>query len=150
MLDPATINATAVAITSVIFTKALEKSAENLGEAVCNKIGLIICVIRDKFKTTGMEGVLTQVQENSTEPNWKFFQQALEMQMTSDSDFANQLVKLKQQLEKLEGGRQVMASELELKDFKAKDMKQKGAVYQEMLTNVKGENVEFGNLTQEN
>ena len=70
--------------------------------------------------------------------------------MNSDPEFAEKLIKLKEQLEKLEGGRQIMASGVKLKDFKAKDMKQKGAAYQEMLTNVEGENIELGNLTQEN
>ena len=144
------ITLTATAIANLIFSKALEKGGEHLGEAVFNKIGQIVSAVRDKFKSIGMERVLTQAQDNPTEPNQKFFQQALKMQMASDSDFANQLVKLKQQLEKLEGGRQIMASGLELKDFKAKDMKQKGAEHQEMLTNVKGENIELGNLTQEN
>ena len=147
-MEPITL--TAKAIATVIFTKALEKGSENLGEAVFNKIGQIVSAVRDKFKSIGMEGVLTQAQNNPTEPNQKFFQQALEMQMASDSEFAKKLVELKEQLEKLEGSRQIMASGLELKDFKAQDLKQKGAAHQEMLTNVKGENIELGNLTQEN
>ena len=93
MIDPATITATAIAIATVIFTKAIERGGENLGEAVSNKIGQIVSVVRDKFKSIGMEGVLTQAQDNPTEPNQKFFQQALEMQMTSDSDFAEKILK---------------------------------------------------------
>lgn len=151
MIDPATITATATAIAAVIFKKAIEKGGENLGEAISNKIGQIVSVVRNKFKSIGMEGVLTQAQDNPTEPNQKFFQQALEMQMTSDSDFVKKLVELKEQLEKMEGGRQIMASGLELEgDLKAKDMKQKGGQHQEMLTNVKAKNIDLGNLTQEN
>jgi hypothetical protein len=151
MIDPATITATATAIATVIFNKAIEKGGENLGEAVSNKIAQIVSVVRNKFKSIGMEGVLTQAQDNPTEPNQKFFQQALEMQMTSDSDFVKKLVELKEQLEKMAGGRQIMASGLELEgDLKAKDMKQKGGQHQEMLTNVKAKNIDLGNLTQEN
>jgi hypothetical protein len=151
MIDPATITATATAIAAVIFNKAIEKGGENLGEAVSKKIGQIVSVVRNKFKSIGMEGVLTQAQDNPTEPNQKFFQQALEMQMTSDSDFVKKLVELKEQLEKLEGSRQIMASGLELEgDLKAQDMKQKGGQYQEMLTNIKAKNIDLGNLTQEN
>jgi hypothetical protein len=151
MIDPATVTATATAIAAVIFNKAIEKGGENLGEAVSNKIGQIVSVVRNKFKSIGMEGVLTQAQDNPTEPNQKFFQQALEMQMTSDSDFVKKLVELKEQLEKMEGGRQIMASGLELEgDLKAEDMKQKGGQHQEMLTNVKAKNIDLGNLTQEN
>ena len=91
MIDPATITATATAIAVVIFNKAIEKGGENLGEAVFNKVSQIVSTVRDKFKNKGMEGVLTQAQENPTEPNQQFFQQALEMQMTNDDDFANKL-----------------------------------------------------------
>lgn len=114
MVEPVTLTATATAIATILFNKALEKGGENLGEAVFNKISHIVSAVRDKFKSIGMEGVLTQAQDNPTEPNQKFFQQALEMQMTSDSEFANKLLELKQQLEKLRGGRQIMASGLEI------------------------------------
>ncbi|MGL4879485.1 MAG: hypothetical protein ACRC8K_00285, partial [Waterburya sp.] len=71
--------------------------------------------------------------------------------MEDDQDFAKKLVELKEQLEKMEGGRQIMASGLELEgDLKAQDMKQKGGQHQEMLTNVKAKNIDVGNLTQEN
>jgi hypothetical protein len=151
MIDPVTITTTATAIAAVIFNKAIEKSGENLGEAVFNKIGQIVSAVRDKFKGVGMERVLTQVQDNPTEPNQKFFQQALEMQMISDSTFANKLVELKEQLEKMASGRQIMASRLELEgDLTAGDMKQIGGQQQEMLTNVKAINIDLGNLTQEN
>lgn len=91
MIDPITITTTETAIAAVIFNKAIEKGGENLGEAVSNKIGQIISAVRNKFKGVGMERVLTQAQNNPTKPNQKFFQQALEMQMTSDSEFANKL-----------------------------------------------------------
>lgn len=91
MIDPATITATASAIAAVIFNKAIEKGGENLGEAVFNKASQIVSTVRDKFRGIGMEGVLTQARENPTEPNQQFFQQALEMQMTNDDDFANKL-----------------------------------------------------------
>jgi len=91
MIDPGTIAATANAIAAVIFNKAIEKGGENLGEAVFNKVGQIVSTVRDKLKGIGMAGVLVQAQENPTEPNQQFFQQALEMQMTNDDDFANKL-----------------------------------------------------------
>lgn len=87
MIDPATITA----IAAVIFNKAIEKGAEELGSAVFNKASQIISTVKDKFKNKGMEGVLTQAQENPTELNQQFFQKALEMQMSSDNDFANKL-----------------------------------------------------------
>ena len=151
MIDPITITTTATAIAAVIFNKAIEKSGENLGGAVSNKIGQIVSAVRNKLKGVGMERVLTQVQDNPTESNQEFFQQALEMQMISDSIFANKLLELKEQLEKMEGGRQIMLSGLELEgDLKVQDMKQKGGQQQEMLTDVKAKNMGLGNLTQEN
>jgi hypothetical protein len=42
MIDSATITAIATAIAAVIFNKAIEKGAENLGEAVFNKASQIV------------------------------------------------------------------------------------------------------------
>lgn len=151
MLDPATITATATAIAAVIFNKAIEKSGENLGEAVSNKIGQLLNLIREKFQQERVEGKLLKAQEDPSEKNKDRFKQELAELMEDDEDFANKLVELKKQLEKMEGGRQIMASGLELEgDFKAQDMKQKSGQHQEMLTNVKAKNIDLGNLTQKN
>ena len=150
MIEPTTIIATATAIATVVFNKAIEQSGREVGKAVTDKIGQILTAVQNKFKGVGMEGALPQAGTNPTEESKNLFQQVLTMQMNSDPQFAEKLIELKEQLEKLEGGRQIMASGLKVKDFKAQDMKQKGAAYQKMLTDVEGENFELGNLTQEN
>jgi hypothetical protein len=71
--------------------------------------------------------------------------------MEEGEDFAKKLIELIKQLEKMEGGRQIMASGLELEgDLRAQDMMQKGGQSQEMLTSVKAKNINLGNLIQEN
>ena len=70
-MEPVTL--TAGTIASLIFSKALEKGGEQLGEAVSDKIGQLLKVIREKFKSKGMEGILTQAQDNPIETNKSVF-----------------------------------------------------------------------------
>lgn len=150
IIDPVTITATATAITTVIFSKAIEKSGENLGDVVSDKIGQLLHFIREKFKAEGIEGKLNKTQEEPSEKNKSRFEHELAQQMEDDDDFAKKLIELKEQLEKLEGSRKLMASGLKLSgDLKAKDMKQKGGEHLEMITNVEAQNIDVGNLTQE-
>ncbi len=94
MVEPVTvITATATAIATLIGKKAVEKLGESLGSEVSKKIGEIVSTVRAKFKKIGMEGVLTQVETNPTQPNRQFFQQALEMQMGADTEFAETLIR---------------------------------------------------------
>ena len=151
MIDPATITATVTAISAVIFNKAIEKGGENLGEAVSNKIGELLNFVRAKFQKEGVEGKLLKAQEDPSEKNKDRFKRELTELMEDDDDFAKKLVELKEKLDNLEGGRQIMASGIELEgDLKAKDMKQKGGQHQEILTNIKAKNIDLGNLSQEN
>lgn len=151
MIDPATITSTATAIAVIVFNKAIEKGGEDLGEAVSNKIGELLNFVKGKFKQEGVEGKLLKAQEDPSEKNQDRFKRELTELMEDDNDFAKKLLKLKEQLENLEGGRQIMASGLELEgDLKAKDIKQKGGKQQEMLTNIKAKNIDLGNLTQKN
>lgn len=151
MIEPVTITATANVIATIIFNKAIEKGGENLGEAVSNKIGELLDFVGGKFKQEGVEGKLLKAKKDPSEKNKDRFKRELTELMEYDEDFAKKLVKLKEQLENLEGSRQIMASGIQLEgDLKAKDMKQEGGQNQEMLTNIKAKNIELGNLTQEN
>ncbi|MGL6345066.1 MAG: hypothetical protein ACRC80_38675 [Waterburya sp.] len=91
MIDPATITATATAIAAVIFNKAIEKSGENLGEAVSNKIGQLLNFVREKFQQESVEGKLLKAQEDPSEKNQDRFKQELADLMEDDEDFANKL-----------------------------------------------------------
>ncbi|MGL5079804.1 MAG: hypothetical protein ACRDBG_28740, partial [Waterburya sp.] len=56
---------------------AIEKSGENLGEAVSNKIGQLLNLIREKFQQERVEGKLLKAQEDPSEKNKDRFKQEL-------------------------------------------------------------------------
>ncbi len=152
-MEPITLTATAIA--TLIFSKALEKAGEQLGEGVSNKIRELLSVIRKKFQQEGVEGKLTKAQEEPNEKNKSRFEQELTYQMEDDETFAKQLKELVEQIkagdEKVS---QIILSEIELSgDLKAQDINQKathsGTVEQEMLKQVKAQNIDVGNLNQE-
>ena len=146
---------TASAIATLILSKALEKGGEQLGEAVSNKIGKLLNLIRTKFQTEGIEGKFTKAQEEPNEKNKKRFEQELAYQMEDDRAFAKQLKELVEQIKaEDEKVRQIILSEIELTgNLKAQGIRQEatrsGAVEQEMLKKVKAQNIDVGNLSQE-
>ncbi len=48
---------TAGAIVTLIFSQALEKGGEKLGEVVADKIGQLVKVIRENFQKEGVEKI---------------------------------------------------------------------------------------------
>ncbi|WP_228059794.1 hypothetical protein [Plectonema radiosum] len=111
-------------------------------------------MIREKFKVVGTEGLLTRTQNKPTESNKSIFQAELETQISEDETFAHQIRESIKQLESTGVIRQVMASNIELSgDLEAEDMNQKAtfgsSVEQEMLKDIKAQNIKLGNLSQE-
>ena len=152
-MEPITLTATAIA--TLIFSKALEKGGEQLGKAVSDKIGKLLNLIREKFQKEGVERKLTKAQEEPNEKNKKRFERELAEQMEDDEAFAKKLKELVEQIKaEDEKVSQIILSEIELTgDLKAQDISQKAtrssAVEQEMLKQVKAQNIDVGNLSQE-
>ena len=116
-------------------------------------IKLVKCLIlfEINIKKEGVEVKLLKAQEDPLETNKNRFKRELTEWMEDDDNFAQKLVELKEQLENLEGGRQIIASGFELEgNLKAKDIKQKGGQHQEMFTNFKAKYIDLDNLSQEN
>jgi hypothetical protein len=115
----------------------------------------LVSTIRSKFQANSLEGILTQAENQPTETNRTIFQTVLQSQIDGDNAFANQLQQLVEQLQAQDSGvRQVILSGIEASgDVTAKDITQKatrdGSVEQEMLTQVKANNIDVGNLNQE-
>jgi DNA-binding Xre family transcriptional regulator len=89
-----------------------------------------------------------------TEPNMIVFQGELETQMTEDEALATQFTSLMLPLDSAGVKRQEMLSGVEVTgNLEAGDLAQKAqhnsSVEQKMATNLKAENIKFGNLTQE-
>ena len=151
MIEPLT----ATAIVSLFFSSALKEGGKSFGKGVADIFTKLINVIREKLQAEGMEGLLIRAEKNPTEKNKAKLEEELQTQIDADSAFAAQLQELVQQLQAQdEKIRQVVLSEIELSgDVKAKDISQKatinGAVEQEMLKNIKAQNIDVGDLSQE-
>jgi len=136
------------------FFRSPERRWKSFRKGVSETFAQIITAIREKFKTAGTERLLTQAQNQPTESNKSVFQAELETQMNEDETFANKLRELVKQLQVDERVRQVILSGIELSgDLEAEDITQKsmrgGSVKQEMLKDIKAQNIKLGNLTQE-
>ncbi|MEG4499615.1 hypothetical protein QUB05_02785 [Microcoleus sp. F10-C6] len=86
------------AIASTLIFKVLEKSDEKLDEALENKIDQLINIVRENFKSKGVEGILIQIERDSTAADKQIFQTILEMQVSQDKIFAKELETLVEQL----------------------------------------------------
>lgn len=148
---------TAGAIATLIFSKALEKGGEKLGEAVSDKIGQLLNLIRDKFQKEGVEGKLTKAQEDPSDKNKSRFEQELIYQMEDDEAFAKELKELMDELKSDDKVRQIFFKGVNVKgDAEIGDIEQKqtttrgGSVNQEAVTEVEvGGNFKIGNVKQE-
>ena len=90
-LNPAHITATTSAIAAVIFSKALEKGGEQMGEAVYQKVGQLIQSVREQFQKQGSIETLTEAEENPSEQNISQFTKKLETLMSEDETFAESI-----------------------------------------------------------
>jgi hypothetical protein len=146
---------TAVAASTLIF-KALEKSGEKLGEALLGKIGQLINLVLEKFKSKGVEGILTQVENNPTEANKHMFQMILEMQTSQDGIFAEKLKVLVDDLKSNSQVNQIFLKNIDVAgnaeiDNVSQVSTSTSSVNQEAATNLKlGGNLKIGNVKQQN
>ncbi len=145
---------TAAAIITLIFTKAVEKSGEKLGEAVLNKISQLVNIIRSKFKASGVEGILTKAQENPTDKNKSKFQNELVDQMEEDEEFAKELKELVDELNSNDKVNQIFFRSVKVsRDASVGDIEQettgKDSVNQEAVVDVEVRgNLNIGNVKQ--
>jgi hypothetical protein len=103
-----------------------------------------------------MEGLLIRAEKDPNEKNKLQLQDELQEYINADEIFANQLKLLVEELKTQDPKiRQVILSGIELTgDLQAQNITQKtsesgGSVDQEMLTNIKANNIIIGDLTQE-
>ena len=87
-LNAAHLAATTSAIATVIFSKALEKSGEHVGDAVYQRAKQLVQSVRDKFEQQGSMGTLTEAQEHPSEQNISQFTKELADLMSEDESFA--------------------------------------------------------------
>ncbi|MBI4781851.1 MAG: hypothetical protein HY785_11090 [Oscillatoriophycideae cyanobacterium NC_groundwater_1537_Pr4_S-0.65um_50_18] len=144
----------AATVATLFFSEALKEGGKTLGKEVSERTAQLITSVRNKFKSSGTEGLLVRAEKQPSESNIALVEAELVAQIEEDPSFATQLKDLVQQLQAAGAVRQVMASRLDLSgDLEAGDLTQRstqaGAVDQVMLADVKAQNVKLGNLTQD-
>jgi hypothetical protein len=90
-------------VTTIVLPKVLEKASEKIGEAVIEKSGEAVQLLRktvqDKLQAVGTAGLLKRVEEKPTEQNIQVLEGELVSQMEEDKEFAAQLEELIQQIQ---------------------------------------------------
>jgi spore cortex formation protein SpoVR/YcgB (stage V sporulation) len=143
---------------SAAVTALVIEASKEAGKAIVKEsagtIDRLIALIRDRFKTSKIEGILTKVQEQPNEPNKTTFSSSLTQEIKSDPDFAAALAELLKQLKK-EGepviqemlvGIRVEGS-LEVGDM-TQESTGKSDVSQKMASDITAGSIKIGNLHQ--
>ena len=150
------IAAIASTITTLIFSEALKEGGKTLGKSASDKFAQLIATIRQRFKESGTEVLLTRAEKQPTEYKIAIVEAELVTQMSDDENFARKLEELVKQLEHSDIIRQVMLSDIQASNLEVKgDMTQRASkdasVEQVMGAGLEiGGDVKFGgNLTQE-
>ena len=150
-MEPFTFAAT---IATLFFSETVKEGGKLLGVSASKMMSQLIMAVRNKFKAAGTEGLLTRAEKQPTEANVNLVKAELAAQLSEDAGFAAELKELLAQLEAAGVVRQVMASGIEMTgDFEAGELRQKAShgssVEQEMLTDVKAQNIRVRKLSQE-
>ena len=145
---------TAGAIATLIFSKALEKGGEKLGETISDKIGQLLNFISEKFQKEGVYGKLTKAQEDPSDKNKSRFERELVEQMEDDRAFAQKLKALMDELKSDEKVNQILLKNLKVKgSADIEEIEQEatgeGGVNQEAVVDVEvGGNLKIGKAKQ--
>jgi hypothetical protein len=147
---------TGAVIVSLFFSEAIKEGGKFAVKGVADTFARLVSTIRQKLTTEGMEGLLIRAEKDPNEKNKLQLQDELQEYINADEIFANQLKLLVEELKTQDPKiRQVILSGIELTgDLQAQNITQKtsesgGSVDQEMLTNIKANNIIIGDLTQE-
>ena len=147
---------TGAVIVSLSFSEAIKEGGKFAVKGVADTFAKLVSTIRQKLTTEGMEGLLIRAEKDPTEKNKLQLQDELQEYINADEIFANQLKLLVEELKTQDPKiRQVILSGIELTgDLQAQNITQKtsgssGSVDQAMLTNIKANNINIGDLTQE-
>jgi len=147
---------TGAVIVSLSFSEAIKEGGKFAVKGVADTFAKLVSTIRQKLTTEGMEGLLIRAEKDPNEKNKLQLQDELQEYINADEIFANQLKLLVEELKTQDPKiRQVILSGIELTgDLKAQNITQKtsgssSSVDQEMLTNIKANNINVGDLTQE-
>ena len=147
---------TGAVIVSLSFSEAIKEGGKFAVKGVADTFAKLVSTIRQKLTTEGMEGLLIRAEKDPNEKNKLQLQDELQEYINADEIFANQLKLLVEELKTQDPKiRQVILSGIELTgDLKAQNITQKtsgssGSVDQAMLTNIKANNINIGDLTQE-
>jgi hypothetical protein len=119
-MEPTTL---ATATIAALFTSEVVKAGgKALGEGTSKLVGQLLTLIRNKFKASKTEGVLTIAEEEPTEENIDIVRTVLLSQIKKDEEFANQLRELLATPEAQERIRQVVVEGSKANSLNARDL----------------------------
>jgi hypothetical protein len=150
-MEPITI---AGAIATLVLSEAFKEGGKTLGKGASDKITQLITVIREKFRLSGTEVLLTRVEKQPTEPTVAILEAELVTQMSEDKIFAERLAELVKQLESVGVTRQIAITGINAASLEVGDViqrtKNNNSTEQVIGSNLEiGGDAKFGNLTQE-
>jgi hypothetical protein len=119
-MEPTTL-ATATII-ALFTSEAVKAGGKALGEGTSKLVGQLFTLIRNKFKASKAEGVLTIAEEEPTEENIDIVRTVLLNQIKKDEEFADQLRELLATPEAQERIRQVVVEGSKADSLNAKDL----------------------------
>jgi ubiquinone biosynthesis protein UbiJ len=144
----------ATAITTLIFSEAFKEGGKVLGKGAAEKMGELVTTIRQKFKASGTEVLLTRAEKQPTESNIATVKAELITQMNEDNDWVRHLENLQKQLEAIGVTRQVMltgitADSLEFTGDMSQKSNQRGTQIMASDLKINGDVKLSGNFKQE-
>lgn len=153
-MEPITL--TIAGVVTALVIEASKETGKGLVKGSAELMDRLVSLVRNRFKSAKVEGVLTQLQEEPTETNKTIFSALLVRELSKNEDFANEIAELLKQL-KVEGNKAIQSAlvgievkgHLEVGDVIQKSSGQ-SAVTQKVAENIKGKSVKIGNITQEN
>ncbi len=95
-MEPATLTI-AAAITALVI-EASKETGKAIVKGGSELINNLVGLVRDRFKSSKVEGILTQVQEVPNESNKDLFSTVLTRELSTDKDFASKITALLEQL----------------------------------------------------
>ncbi|MEM9274016.1 MAG: hypothetical protein AAGA80_13755 [Cyanobacteria bacterium P01_F01_bin.143] len=148
------LSVTAGAIVSLIITQAATTAGESLGEGISQKIAQLTTLIKNKFQTEDVAGILTKAQKQPTEKNQLKLQDELSDQMEADPLFATELTEIVEELQAEPNLKQIFLKQVIVKGTAEiaginQEATGKGTVTQEAFVDVQvGGDLKIGQVNQ--
>lgn len=94
------------AVTAIV-TGALTKAGEPLGKGISDKVTQLFALIKARFRSEGVDGMLTRLEKQPTEANIEHVKAELVVQLNEDRAFATKVLSLLEQIRSQPGSQRI-------------------------------------------